>query len=638
MATYTDNYQLTLPGYADVADVADLNHNTTMIDEIMHGSQVSLAPGYDSTQTYNTGDVVMYGYKMYKCTADGVTGAWDPTEWEPTTASEVGGSSDPDYYGTASGDPASFADGAAAGLVKCETEIEPVQNLHGYAKPWPGGAGKNLLPTELDVIKSINTGGTWSGNDYTINGVTYSVKTDDGGNITGIEANGQASANADLSIVSSYNPTSDVYFNGCPAGGSASTYQFYISGRRGDYGSGSYLNAGESGRPYLRIFANYNAQNVVFLPMIRLQTESDATFAPYSNICPISGHDNVNITAMGKNLVNELYNGAIGADGGYSTTTRRVTNATSATSSKIKVEAGKYTISGDGLAYATVLTKDDEGNIVDNFAAAWNEMPLTFTITQAANLYFTCRKSDGTANINPEEVKVQIEKGETSTEIGPYAKITGVPLGSTVYGGTLETQTGRLTINKIYSDMGDLSWQLLDSSSGEYRFYADIVNMKRAAVRSMPIVCSCYKTNIGGAAWEDNTIWNSTNLNRVIVVTSSYTTAQAFAASVEGQDVVVDMESPQTVQLTPAQVASVLGQNYVSSDTGAVDVIYIKSAAPIIPNATGDSSGDLNSIGLGGKVFTIPKELPTPPGTDGAYKLRVTVTDGAPTFSWVSDT
>ena len=91
MATYTDNYQLTLPGYADVADVADLNHNATIIDEIMHSSQISLADAYDSTQTYNAGEVVMYNYKMYKCITDGVTGTWDPTKWERTTAAETGG-------------------------------------------------------------------------------------------------------------------------------------------------------------------------------------------------------------------------------------------------------------------------------------------------------------------------------------------------------------------------------------------------------------------------------------------------------------------------------------------------------------------------------------------------------------------
>lgn len=135
MANYTQYYQLILPEYADVADVDDLNHNNTLIDNIMHGSQVSLAPGYDSTQTYNTGDVVMYGYKMYKCIADGVTGAWDPTEWEPTTASEVGGGGSVDLETTLTGNTVYIADAAAGEVDALTAEIQGSQSGSGEASP-----------------------------------------------------------------------------------------------------------------------------------------------------------------------------------------------------------------------------------------------------------------------------------------------------------------------------------------------------------------------------------------------------------------------------------------------------------------------------------------------------------------------
>lgn len=90
MAEYTDNYGLIEPTYAELADVDPLNGNFETIDEIMHASQVSLADAYDLTATYNTGDVVMYQYYMYKCKEDGVTGAWDATKWERTTAGANG--------------------------------------------------------------------------------------------------------------------------------------------------------------------------------------------------------------------------------------------------------------------------------------------------------------------------------------------------------------------------------------------------------------------------------------------------------------------------------------------------------------------------------------------------------------------
>ena len=49
-------------------------------------------------------------------------------------------------YDTAFGDIASFPDGADGLPVKDLTvAIEPVQDLHGYDKPWPAGGGKNRV-------------------------------------------------------------------------------------------------------------------------------------------------------------------------------------------------------------------------------------------------------------------------------------------------------------------------------------------------------------------------------------------------------------------------------------------------------------------------------------------------------------
>lgn len=91
MATYTDNYNLIKPSYSEIADVATINTNMNTIDDIMHSTQISLAPAYDSTKTYNIDDVVMYELLMYKCKENGVTGTWNASKWERTTASATGG-------------------------------------------------------------------------------------------------------------------------------------------------------------------------------------------------------------------------------------------------------------------------------------------------------------------------------------------------------------------------------------------------------------------------------------------------------------------------------------------------------------------------------------------------------------------
>lgn len=88
---YTENYQYRKPVIGiDVADVKDINFNSDKTDTLIHNTQISLAPAYDLTKTYDTGDVVMYETLMYKCKEDNVTGAWDASKWERTTAGEEG--------------------------------------------------------------------------------------------------------------------------------------------------------------------------------------------------------------------------------------------------------------------------------------------------------------------------------------------------------------------------------------------------------------------------------------------------------------------------------------------------------------------------------------------------------------------
>ena len=82
----------------------------------------------------------------------------------------------PVIYDTASGSVASFPDGAdGLPLVSLTAQIEPVQDLHGYSKPWPGGGGKNLFPpydgNSYGLTATKNNDGT-----MTINGTfTLSV-------------------------------------------------------------------------------------------------------------------------------------------------------------------------------------------------------------------------------------------------------------------------------------------------------------------------------------------------------------------------------------------------------------------------------------------------------------------------------
>lgn len=172
----------------------------------------------------------------------------------------------------------------------------------------------------------------------------------------------------------------------------------------------------------------------------------------------LNGYDNPWAGGAGKNICNEIHHGNISGTGAYGAGDTRVTNATSATSSTIKVSAGSYTISATGLDYCTVLTKDSGGNIVDNYASSWHSLPYTFTITSDAMLYYTCRRSDN-AYITIANVKIQIESGSSATTWEPYENICPI----TGYNNINITKINPLydtseTGTRMYKYNGDATW------------------------------------------------------------------------------------------------------------------------------------------------------------------------------------
>lgn len=196
--------------------------------------------------------------------------------------------------------------------------MEPIQDLHGYDHPWAGGAGKNKLPMTVASIKALNTGGTWNDNVYTFNGGTFTILTDADNNVIGIKINGTFNAES-LFYLTGIIENNGYIINGC-TNGSSTSYSYRIQyftpsslvvkhtqhATNGDYTLHE-PNVPDESWNRIRIFifaANgYTADNVLFYPMIRLITEIDAAFAPYSNICPISGRTEASVTRTGKNLI-----------------------------------------------------------------------------------------------------------------------------------------------------------------------------------------------------------------------------------------------------------------------------------------------------------------------------------------------
>ena len=176
--------------------------------------------------------------------------------------------------------------------------IEPVQDLHGYDNPWPAGGWKNKIPvTSWYVV----------GYTETHNGVTFEILQDGGIKVSGIN-DGTNPSDFYLSSYSFppitnafYVPNGQYTMSAWISGTNTTSVHFVFSGGGGNngfpYGDLNYntsttgtVTNDEKPFSYLIIRVPKNAPEVNATIYVQLETGDTATsYAPYSNICPITG-------------------------------------------------------------------------------------------------------------------------------------------------------------------------------------------------------------------------------------------------------------------------------------------------------------------------------------------------------------
>jgi len=276
--------------------------------------------------------------------------------------------------------------------------------LHGYDNPWPAGGGKNLY--DASTYPTI-----------TKNGITCTNNGD--GSFT---LNGTASTDSFFDIFAPQFresqggtplPNGAYRITGCPTGGSSSTYFMYITpSYTGDYGNGNTNNDTTVSGGSIYIKNGYTCNNLVFKPMIRVANNSDDTFAPFSNICPITGWDSVKVNRTGKNLWNPTITNKSNSNykiGGI------IASGNPKPDGSLFLAPGTYTVSISEVM-SGIYVKDEDGiNIATNYARD----SLTFSVSKAQACSIMLYKAG--VNIDYwDEITVQLELGSTATEYEPY--------------------------------------------------------------------------------------------------------------------------------------------------------------------------------------------------------------------------
>jgi hypothetical protein len=479
-------------------------------------------------------------------------------------------------YETASGAIASFSDGADDMQMKsCVVKMEPVQDLHGYDHPWPAGGGKNKFNPQIynNTISGVNIVSDGSGK-IVFSGTSteaFWFRVDRGGLATPellvlpsgeyiISASGIPSnqvyvrfndgADHDLTVNNpSYTFTSD------------GTMELVINVRvQSDvaFGSGTSISI-----------------------MIRLATEADGTFAPYENICPISGRTMLNVIRTGRNLLNpiryntvpRIHNGitfTLTDDGGIQAKGTATAQARfyfyNNSSESYSMDA---ILSCKGATADYALYSDVVRTVLDG-----DNKPL------AANTVFGSMFLYVPSGVTVDAVVYPMIRPATITDptFESYtAKTITIDLGGTRYGGTLDVVSGKLTVDRYYALMDGLTW-IKQQGYPEFRCSYSSGNIPvgyfvdNATVSD--IVCSIYKAESVNNTYRGSHTGISVSSSYLSIGDSSVSDIDMFNAIISGQQIAYKIATPFEVQLTPQEVRTLLGVNNIWSDAGDVTSEY----------------------------------------------------------------
>ena len=325
-----------------------------------------------------------------------------------------------------------------------------------------------------------------------------------------------------------------------------------------------------------------------------------------SNIRPISGWTGCNVTRTGTNAWDEVW------ELGYiNLTTGQNASSSNCIRSKnyITVKGGtQYRIYS--TAQAVIMFYDANRSLISYI------FRQNTTITTPSNceyVRFYMPDSYGTTYNHD----ISINYPSTDTAYHAFTGSDSVSLSwqteaGTVYGGTIDVATGLLTVDRAMLTL-DGSETITISNSGTanwfYSFSSILTNAE--AKNSASNISSTYpRTGITNG----NTVQGITAANDWVRVRyGTEDTVANYKAWLSSNPVQLcyELKTPQTYQLTPQEVKTLLGTNNVWADTGDTSVTYPADTKMFIEKLTMPTEDDLvaNQAITSGKYFMVGNSL-----------------------------
>lgn len=452
---------------------------------------------------------------------------------------------------TVQGNPIAISDASGLNAKACSVDLLPIQDLHGQSAPYVGGAGKNKCPvlapqTSADIVVTNGSDGS-----VIFNG-TANTTTDFFINLPALaQGNYVVSANNTVTISNTNTYIECLDSNNTRLGVVAFNNT-----------TNAYFTISNSVPAKIKIRIAGGIQVTNFTLKIQLESGSTATdYAPYENICPISGRTEVSVKRTGINQWDEEW------------------------------EQGAYNLSGEKVVWSGAIRSKNNISVFPNsqyyikfsgttiFYICWyngnsfiERVPVrpsgVVTPPTNATKMTICTHNDyGTTYNN----NISINYPSTDTDYHAYQGETYTEtLGQTVYGGKVDFVSGKLTITRKY------------------------VKVKLSNADSTTQGTACDRYNFSNV-FTSNEVLNSGNGNNNNSISShiaeyKYNTQDNvhFYFSASGIVLFVPIGTPTTTEiefcgtlttpteitLTAEQISLLKGNNVVSTDGDNIKLVY----------------------------------------------------------------
>ena len=494
-----------------------------------------------------------------------------------------------------SGNPITLTDGSARNAEGLAVTCNPKQNLHGYDHPWAGGAGKNKLNAP-DITVS---------NAYVFNDTAVNLSP--GTYTFSVFVTGTPTTNTQINILNRTGESSILGYTPIRAGRNTITFTTETA--------------------ITSVASFTNTTNSVAISEIQIESGSSfTTFAPYSNECPITGYTECVVDRDGLNWWDEEWEiGTINAN----------TGATEANNNRIRSK--NYVPVLSGVTYYLKCPSTSNCRIAyynankNYIGGSFDLSPNTTFITPSncAYLKFSPNNDYGTTYNN--DICINVSDNSINGQYEPYVTqhTATITFGQTVYGGSVDFKTGKVTVTHGIVDLGTLSWTVQPTRvTGINRFRTgDIISIIKPAPQNnviANIISSDYRAITAENTYllydGDGIGVDTSGAILIYDSTRDTLTAEQFKTAMDGVQLCYELATPTEFTLYPAELELLKGYNYITTNGTTIALAYLPDSLL----AEAENYADA--------------KIPPAPSSDGTYVLTCTVTSGIPAYSWESAT